>query len=121
MISAQVADRLINLCLKGEFIQAQEELYHADIISIDPDGSQTTGAQNMHAKEQRFLSNLEAIHHIGYSEALIAGSFFTVILRMEIEIKNIGYKKFEEVCVYQVQDGKIVFEQFFRDVLRMVE
>ena len=119
MTTAQVADRLINLCLKGAFIQAQEELYYADIISIDPDGSQTTGAQNMHAKERRFLSNLETIHHIGYSEPLIAGSFFTVILRMEIEIKNIGYKKFEEVCVYQVRDGKIVFEQFFRDVNRM--
>lgn len=121
MTVAEVANRLIELCLKGAFIQAQEELYHPNIISIDPDGSQTTGAQNMHIKEQRFLNNLETIHHIGYSEPLIAGSFFSVILRMEIEIKNIGYKKFEEVCVYQVRDGKIIFEQFFRDVHRMIE
>ena len=121
MTTAQVADRLIDLCLKGQFIQAQEELYHPNIISIDPDGSQTTGAQSMQAKERRFLSNLDTIHHIGYSEPLIAGSFFTVILRMELEIKNIGYKEFEEICVYQVQDGKIVFEQFFRDVHRIVQ
>jgi hypothetical protein len=45
-----------------------------------------------------------------------AGSYFTAILKMEIEIKNVGYRKFEEVCIYQVANGKIVFEQFFRDI-----
>lgn len=119
MTTAAVANRLIDLCRIGNFIQAQEELYHTDIISIDPDGSRTIGAANMHAKEQRFLSNLDKVHHIGYSEPLIAGNYFTVILRMEIEIKNIGYKEFEEICVYQVADGKIIFEQFFRDVHKM--
>jgi len=120
MTTAAVADRLIELCRKGDFIQAQEELYHTDIISIDPDGSQTIGAANMHAKEKRFLSNLYKIHHIGYSEPLIAGSFFTVILRMEIEIKSIGYKEIEEICVYQVANGKIIFEQFFRDIQKVI-
>ena len=35
------------------------------------------------------------------------------ILRMEIEIKNVGYKVFEEVCVYQVANGKIIFDSSF--------
>ena len=119
MTTETVANRLIELCIKGNFLQAQEELYNTDIISIDPDGSKTIGAANMHVKEQRFLSNLDKIHHIGYSNTLIAGNYFTVILRMEIEIKNIGYKEFEEICVYQVANGKIIFEQFFRDIQKV--
>jgi len=120
MTTAMVAGRLIELCKDGQFIQAQHELYDTAIISIDPDGSRTEGASNMNAKEQRFLNNLEKIISISFSEPLIAGGYFSVILRMEIEIKNTGYRDFEEICVYQVANGKIVFEQFFRDVKKIV-
>ena len=118
MTTVKVAARLIELCGKGNFIQAQHELYDTDIKSIDPDGSVTVGASNMNAKEQRFLDNLEKIHNISFSNPMFAGNYFTVILKMEIEIKNIGYKAFEEVCVYQVTNGKIIFEQFFRDIIK---
>ena len=116
MSTAIVAARLIELCKEGKFLEAQHELYDTDIVSIDPDGSKTVGAANMHAKEERFLGNLEKIHSISYSDALIAGSYFTVILKMEITIKKIGYVSVEEVCVYQVRNDKIAFEQFFRDL-----
>jgi hypothetical protein len=116
MTTAMVASRLIELCEQGKFIEAQHELYDTDIKSIDPDGSKTEGASNMNAKEKRFLDSLEKIHSIHFSDTLIAGNYFSVILSMEIEIKNIGYKKIEEVCVYQVANGKIIFEQFFRDM-----
>jgi hypothetical protein len=116
MTTAMVAGRLIELCKEGKFIEAQHELYDTDIISIDPDGSKTVGASNMHAKEQRFLENLEKIHRIWFSDPLIAGNYFSVILIMEIDIKKVGHKTFEEICVYQVAGGKIIFEQFFRDL-----
>lgn len=115
MTTAAIADRLISLCKEGKFIQAQQELYDAAIISIDPDGSRTIGAANMHLKEQRFLDSLEKIHSISFSEPLIAGGYFTVKLQMEIEIKKTGYKQFEEICIYEAKDGKIIFEQFFRN------
>lgn len=116
MSTATVAGRLIELCKEGKFLEAQHELYDTDIISIDPDGSKTVGASNMHAKEEQFLARLEKFHNISWSEPLIAGSYFTVILKMEIEFKKVGHKSLEEVCVYQVRNGKIVFEQFFRDL-----
>ncbi len=115
MTTAVIADRLVSLCKEGKFIQAQQELYDAEIISIDPDGSRTIGVTNMHLKEQRFLDSLDKIHSISFSNPLIAGSYFTVKLRMEIAIKKIGYKEFEEICVYETKDGKIIFEQFFRN------
>lgn len=116
MSTATVAGRLIELCKEGKFLEAQHELYDTDIISIDPDGSKTVGASNMHAKEQEFLAKIEKFHSIGWSDPLIAGSYFSVTLRMEIEFRKVGRKNLEEVCVYQVRNGKIVFEQFFRDL-----
>jgi hypothetical protein len=116
MSTAIVAGRLIELCKEGKFLEAQYELYDTDIISIDPDGRKTVGAANMHAKEQEFLARVEKFHSIYWSDPLIAGSYFTVILKLEIEFRKVGYKSIEEVCVYQVRNDKIVFEQFFRDL-----
>ncbi len=65
MTTVTVANRLIELCGNGNFIQAQHELYDKDIKSIDPDGSVTVGALNRNAKEQRFLDNLEKIYYNG--------------------------------------------------------
>ena len=114
MTTATVAKRLIELCTEGKFIQAQNELYDTNIKRIDPDGSVSQGKSNMNAKEEQFLNSLDNIQRIAFSEPLIAGNYFSVTLTMEVEIKNVGYRKFEEICVYQVGNGKIVFEQFFR-------
>jgi hypothetical protein len=116
MSTPTVAARLIQLCKEGKFLEAQQELYDTDIISIDPDGSKTVGASNMHEKERQFLAKVERFHSIEWSSPLIAGSYFTTTLKMEIEFKKIGNINIEEVCVYQVRNDKIVFEQFFRDL-----
>ena len=116
MSTATVAGRLIDLCKEGKFLEAQHELYDTGIVSIEADGSKTVGSSNMNAKEQAFLATIEKFHTISWSTPLIAGSYFTAILKLEIEFKKAGHRSIEEVCVYQVRNDKIVFEQFFRDI-----
>ena len=115
MSTLTVAKRLIELCKDGKFLQAQHELYDDKIISIETDGSRTAGAAYMNLKEKRFLSSVERFQNIEFSEPLIAGNYFTVVLKMELETKNSGYVFMEEICVYKVEGEKIIFEQFFRD------
>ena len=115
MNTNEIAARLITLCTEGKFIQAQKELYDDMIVNIETDGSRLEGLATMHAREQQFLDNIERINKISFSEPLIAGSYFTVKLTMDIDLKNIGHRAIEEICVYKVKDGKVVFEQFFRD------
>ena len=115
MTTAIVAQRLIELCSAGKFLEAQEELYHQDIVSVETDGTRTLGAANMHQKEEQFLARVGRMGAIRYSEVLVAGSYFSVVLQMEMELKGVGDITIEEVCVYQVKEGKIIFEQFFRD------
>lgn len=113
--TATIAHRLTELCTAGNFIQAQEELYSPDIVNIETDGTRFETLPAVLEKEQQFLDNIEKINLVEFSEPLIAGGYFTVKLVMDINLKNIGRKRFEELCIYQVVDGKIVFEQFFRD------
>jgi hypothetical protein len=114
MTTILIANRLIELCKKGEFIAAQKELYDAAIVNTEVDGTQTTGLTNILAKEQNFLDSLEKIHRIDFSEPLVAGNYFSAKLAMDIEIRGIGRKSFEEIGVYQVLNNKIIAEQFFR-------
>jgi hypothetical protein len=115
MTTASIANRLIELCREGKFPQAQKELYADNIASIETDGSQRAGLAVLLAKEQAFLDSLNKITSIEFSDPVIAGSYFSARLMMEIEIKNLGYKKIDELCVYRVLNDKIVSEQFFRD------
>src|ERR1700761_8141822 len=102
MNTKEIAARLIALCVEGEFIQAQKELYDDMIVNIEVDGSRLEGLATMHAKEQQFLNSIERINKISFSEPLIAGSYFTVKLSMDIDLRNIGNKAVEEICVYKV-------------------
>jgi hypothetical protein len=114
MTTEEIAQRLIGLCEKGKFLEAQKELYDENIESIETDGTKTISAIKMHEKEQKFLSNVIKFHNIEFSEPLIAGNYFSVVLKMKVELKNVGLRKMEEICVYKVKNDKIVFEQFFR-------
>ncbi len=113
MSTKETANRLIELCAKGKFLEAQHELYDANIISIEIDGNKTQGSSNMNAKEQRFLDSIEKINSISFSKPLISGNFFSVILKMDVDFKNGSHRSIEEICIYQVKSGKIIFEQFF--------
>jgi 2-oxo-4-hydroxy-4-carboxy--5-ureidoimidazoline (OHCU) decarboxylase len=115
MTITDVASRLIELCTAHNFTQAQKELYANDITSIETDGSQRAGLDTLLVKEQNFLDSLEQLFLVEFSAPLVAGSFFTTKLTMEFDMKNVGRRKVEELCVYRVLNGKVVSEQFFRD------
>jgi hypothetical protein len=44
---------------------------------------------------------------------LVAGNAIAMTLSMDVTMKGRGRMKLEEVCVYEVKDGKIASEQFF--------
>jgi hypothetical protein len=117
-----IAARLVELCREGKFEQAQRELYADDVVSIEPDGlppgalGNTKGMQPMFEKKRRFQAGLEKVHGISMSDPLIAGNWFTAVLTIDATAKGGGQGGLNEVCVYRVQNGKVVHEQFFHDI-----
>lgn len=118
MTTKEVADRLVDLCRKGQFEQAQKELYAPDAISIEPDASsgfakETKGLDAIIEKGHQFESMVEEIHDCTASDPLIGNNAIAFTLNMDISMKGRGRTKMEEICVYEVKDGKITSERFF--------
>ncbi len=116
MNTKQVADRLVELCRTGQNMQALDELYDNNIVSIERENApnpRVEGKENVIKKSQQWYAMVEEFHKGEVSEPLIAGNHFTVTMNMDITMKESGRTLMEEVCVYEVKDGKIVKEEFF--------
>jgi len=116
MTTQEVADRLVTLCRKGQIRQAQDELYGDNIESIEPAHAPLPSAKGKKAVIERgkqFASMIEKRHGGSFSDPLVCGKYFSVSMTLDATFKGMGRNLNEEICIYEVKDGKIVFEQFY--------
>ena len=65
------------------------------------------------AKGQWWTENHE-VHSVNVEGPLVAGSHFAVTFKMDVTFKPASRRfTMEEIGVYKVADGKIVYEEFF--------
>ena len=115
MTTQEIADRLVSLCRKGQNQQAIEELYHADIVSVEAAGEprEAKGLQAVKGKSEYFANTMD-VHDMRVSDPLVGGAHFAVTMYMDSTNKQTGKREaMTEVCVYEVNEGKIIREQFF--------
>ena len=118
MTTKEVADRLVELCGKGDFESAQSELFADDAVSIEPYSTpdfekETKGKEAIKEKGDKWNAMVDAVHAMEVSDALVATNSFAVTMRMHVTMKEKGEMDMTELCVYQVKDGKIISEEFF--------
>ncbi len=116
MTTQEVANRLVDLCRNGQMEQAVQELYADDIISLEPQGTpnhEVRGLENVIKKGQQFNEMVEEVHQNEISDPIVAENFFSCSMKMDLTFKGAPRSTIEEICVYNVLDGKIVKEQFF--------
>jgi ketosteroid isomerase-like protein len=79
-----------------------------------PGGSrETKGLEGVLAKGEWWVNNHE-VHSSVVEGPLVAGSHFTVAFKMDITFKPQNKRfEMEEIAVYKVADGKVVYEEFF--------
>jgi len=116
MNTQEVANRLVELCRLGENMQAVTELYADNVVSKEMPGAPTELCEGKNAvlkKSQDWYASVEEFHGAQISEPTVAGDHFTLKMEMDCTFKNQGRMQMEEVCVYKVNNGQIVEEQFF--------
>jgi hypothetical protein len=112
----EIANRLTELVGDKKFVEAYEQLFAEDAVSIDPlntSGQPLNGLKTLLAREKDFLSHIIAIQKISLSEPIIAGNYFTLSLQMSFDVQGQGHMDVDELCVYKVANGKIISQQFF--------
>lgn len=118
MTTKEIADKLVAHCRQAKWADAQNELYAADAVSIEPYATpafakETKGLPAIIEKGRKFDAMTEELHSITVSEPLVAESAFAVTMSLDITMKGQPRMKMSELCVYLVKDGKIVSEQFY--------
>ncbi len=119
MTTQEVANQLVNLCRQGLYDKAQADLYDVNAVSIEPKGAPMERAEGMDAIQQKgkaWAEMVEEMHSAEVSDPLVAGNFFSCTMKNDVTFKGMGRQQIEEVCVFEVQNGKIVTEQFFYPV-----
>ena len=118
MNTKQVADRLVELCRKGDFETAQKELFSKDAVSIEPYetpdfAKETKGLNSILTKGEKWGAMVEKMNKLEVSEPILAANSFACTMHLDVDMKGRGNMDMTELCVYQVKDGKIVAEEFF--------
>ena len=117
MNTQQVASRLVQLCREGKNVEAINELYDDNIVSIEPDGSpmagKTVGKQAVLESTNRWFDSVEQLHNVAISNPLVSDNFFACTMNVDATYKEHGRNVMNELCVFEVRDGKIVNDQFF--------
>jgi len=117
MTTQEVAGKLVAYIRKGQIFEAQAELYADDIVCIEPEGPMapaiTKGKKAVAEKGKQFASMIEERHGGSCSDPVTSGRYFSIAMSIDATMKGMGRQVLDEVCVYEVKDGKIVREQFY--------
>ena|SRR5258707_3078484 len=117
MNAREVANRLVQLCREGKDIDAINELYDDNIVSLEPEGSpmtgKTVGKEAVLESTNRWYSSVEQLHSVHISDPIVSGNFFACTMNFDITFKGQDRNAMGELCVYEVKDGRIVTSQFF--------
>ncbi|HMX39003.1 MAG TPA: nuclear transport factor 2 family protein [Saprospiraceae bacterium] len=116
MTTQQVADRFYALAQQGQYAQIQQELYAQDVRSVESSEDFLPNAQGLDKvrdKDRIFNEMVEEMHGGYCSQPIVAGKHFACTMGMDVTMKGQGRMQMDEIAVYEVEDGKIVLEQFF--------
>lgn len=95
MTTKEIAERLVDLCRRGQFEAAQKELFSADAVNIEPYATpgfplETKGLAAIFEKGRTFTAMIEQVHAVEVSDPLVATNSFACTMRLDLSIKGQG-------------------------------
>ena len=112
----EVAARFNELAQQEKWFEIHDEFFADDVKSIDPPNSPymgyAEGKAAVRKKGEDFVKKIKDFHGAYTTQPVIGGNHFAVGRGMDITVEGFGRIKIDEIMLYEVQDGKIVSEQF---------
>jgi ketosteroid isomerase-like protein len=117
MSTEEVGKKLVEICRKGEWMKALNELYAKDIVSVEAQAGENMpaemrGIDQVRGKTEWWEKNME-VHSAKVTGPFVARNTFVV--QFDVDVTDRASKKrmqMSEVGVYTVKDGKVAREEF---------
>jgi hypothetical protein len=113
----EVAARFNELAKQEKWFEIQDELFAEDVRSVEPANSvylkDAQGKGNVRKKGEDWISRIQAGHRVHTTEPVVGGNHFAVGREVDITVEGHGRIQLNQVMVYEVENGKIILEQFF--------
>src|ERR1700744_2807711 len=94
MNAQEVANRLVQLCRENKDIDAINELYDDNAVSIESEGSpmagKTVGKEAILESTKRWYDSVEQLHSVHISEPLLSDNFFACRMNFDMTFKGQG-------------------------------
>ncbi|MDR3681470.1 MAG: nuclear transport factor 2 family protein [Flavipsychrobacter sp.] len=120
MTTQQIADQYYEMAQQNKWMEIQDTLYSQDIVNKEPEHAiamgiptLTKGLAAVKAKGEARRAMIETLHSQECSAPVVGGKYFSVSMGRDITFKGKPRMKLEEIAVFEVQDDKIISEQFF--------
>jgi hypothetical protein len=120
MTTQEVAAHYHDLMSQRKFIEIQETLYDENVLCQEPEKAAsmgmaiiTNGREAVKAKGIARRAAIDTLHSYSCSEPIVAGDFFSVVIKQEVTFKGKPRLTLEEVGVFEVKNGRVIKEQFF--------
>ena len=117
MTTGEVAARFNELAQQEKWFEIQDEFFANNVRSIDPPHSPyfgyAEGKAAVRKKGEDFVKRIEAVHRAYTTEPIVSGNHFAVGREIDITVQGFGRIQINQVMLYEVNDGRIVSEQFF--------
>ena len=118
MSTKEVANKWLEYCKTGQYDKAHQELYDNKCVSQEMKGVKgypeiVEGMKDIKFKGEQWQNMIQEFHGTEIEGPIVAGNHFTATMKMDITMKGQPRNVNEQVAVFQVENGKIVHEQFF--------
>jgi hypothetical protein len=114
----EIASAFFGLVSAGKFEEAQKTFFSPDIVSselADAEGNRkkSEGIDAISSNRENFQAIVESVEGLKTTAPVVYGNSFAFGFELDFTAKGGNKQLLSEICLYQVQDGKIVTEQFF--------
>ena len=118
--TAEIANDLVSMCSRGQFMEVIETHYSPGIVSVEPGPgspempSTMEGIDAIKGKNKWWADNHE-VHSVKIDGPYVGDDQFACRMALDVTAKHMGGMRMQmtEMCLYTVEDGKIVKEEFY--------
>lgn len=117
MTTKQIAEKLTSLLKEGKFDEVYDTLFDQEKVKhIEPQSPyfpDIKGVKAIKEKDEIMRGNIAEFHSMEVGEAITSKDFIALPYKASFTLKDGNKTELDEIILYQVENGKIILEQFF--------